>query len=208
MAARKRNPSSRTAGPPRREPAGLRIIGGRFRGRRLHYGGDLRLRPMKNRVREAIFNLLGPAVEGKHALDLFAGTGALGLEALSRGASRITLIEQHFPTAAIIRQNVATLDVEDRVEIVTGDVFVWWKRHPALPEGPWAVFCSPPYDFYVRRTTDVCGLLADLLAAAPAESLFAVESDDRFDLALLPQPDRWDVRRYPPAVVAVFEKPE
>jgi len=162
---------------------------------------------MKDRVREAIFNLLGPAVKGKHAVDLFAGTGALGLEALSRGAAAATLIEQHFPTASLIRKNVAALGVEDRGEIVTGDVFIWWRRRPMLPGVPWVVFCSPPYELYVRRTADVCGLLAGLLGAAPAESLFAVESDRRFDFGLLPEPDKWDVRRYPPAMVGVLEKP-
>ncbi len=78
---------------------GLRIIGGEFRHRHLHYSGDLRTRPMKDRLREAIFNLIGPEIRGKHAIDLFAGTGALGLEAISRGAARATLIEQHHPTA-------------------------------------------------------------------------------------------------------------
>jgi len=207
MAGRKRSGTSRSAGPPR-QPEGLRIIGGRFRGRKLRYSGEPRLRPMKNRVREAIFNLLGPAVRGKHAVDLFGGSGALGLEALSRGACAATIIEQHFPTAAIIRQNAATLKVGPQVEIVTGDVFVWWKRRPGLPDGPWVVFCSPPYDFYVRRTGPMLDLIGGLMAAAPAQSLFAVESDRRFDFGLLPEPDRWDVRQYPPALVGVWDKPE
>src|SRR6185369_13778531 len=78
---------------------GLRIIGGKLRGRKLQYSGDLRTRPMKDRVREAVFNLLGPGVKGSHAIDLFAGTGALGLEAISRGAAQATLIERHLPTS-------------------------------------------------------------------------------------------------------------
>ena len=82
--------------------AGLRIIGGRFRGRKLAYSGDPRTRPMKDRVREALFNLLGRAVEGKTAIDLFAGTGALAFEALSRGAARAVAIELHRPTARLI----------------------------------------------------------------------------------------------------------
>ena len=93
----------------------------------------LRMRPMKDRVREAIFNLIGPAIRGKHAMDLFAGTGALGLEALSRGADRATFIEQHFPTAKIIRQNIAALGVEgpgrsrhrQRLHLVAATVPTW-----------------------------------------------------------------------------------
>src|SRR5262245_7614130 len=69
-----------------REPPELRIIGGTLRHRKLLYSGDQRTRPMKDRVREAVFNLVGPDVVGQHAIDLFAGTGALGFEAISRGA--------------------------------------------------------------------------------------------------------------------------
>ena len=71
----------------------LRIIGGHFRARKLLYHGDPVTRPMKHRVREAIFNLVGLEAKGRHAIDLFAGTGALGLEALSRGATSATFIE-------------------------------------------------------------------------------------------------------------------
>ncbi len=130
---------------------GLRIVGGQFRGRRLEYGGDPRVRPMKDRVREAVFNLLGNTVRGKHALDLFAGTGALGLEALSRGAIRATLIEQHYPTAEVLRRNIATLGVEPQCEVITGNVFRRARWQHALSATPWLVFSSPPYAFYVQR---------------------------------------------------------
>ncbi len=115
-----RGPSTAAA-----RPVGVRIIGGRFRGRKLEYSGDLRTRPMKDRVREALFNLLGHAVEGKIAIDLFAGTGALALEALSRGASRAVLIERHRPTAQTIHRNATTLGVEAIVNITPSDTFLW-----------------------------------------------------------------------------------
>jgi 16S rRNA (guanine966-N2)-methyltransferase len=159
---------------------------------------------MKDRVREAMFNLLGPAVEGKHALDLFAGTGALGLEALSRGARRATFIEQHGPTAAVLRENVAQLEVAQQCEVVTGNVFLWYRRGPDLGTDPWLVFCSPPYDFYVTRPAEMRALLTGLIDGAPPQSLFAVESDDRFDFGQLPDAGAWDVRVYAPAVVGVY----
>src|SRR5262249_42961688 len=84
-----------------RSEAIVRIIGGEYRGRKLQYSGDIRTRPMKDRVREALFNLIGPNVRGMHAIDLFAGTGALGLEAISRGAAGATFIERHYPTAEL-----------------------------------------------------------------------------------------------------------
>ena len=198
--------SGRTPGGAAGRPVGLRIIGGRFRGRKLRYGGDPRVRPMKDRVREAIFNLVGPAIKGKRAVDLFAGTGALGLEALSRGAAQATLIEQHFPTAAIIRENVATLDVQQLTQIVTSSVFIWQKRDPSLGPTPCVVFCSPPYDFFVDRTEAMLGLIGGLMRAAPDKSIFVVESDGRFDFELLPDPDAWDVRTYAPAVVGIHTK--
>lgn len=207
MARRKRRPSAPAAGRTRPGPLGLRIIGGRFRGRKLLYRGDRRVRPMKDRLREAIFNLIGPAVEGKHAVDLFAGTGALGLEAISRGAARATLIEQHFPTAEIIRQNVATLGVGQVTRIVTASVFIWQQRGPELGPAPWIVFCSPPYDFYVERTDEMLELIGGLMQSAPAGSIFVVESDRRFDFGLLPEAEAWDVRPYPPAMVGIHVKP-
>ncbi len=210
MARRKQNAKSGKAGrDPRKAktaPVGLRIVGGRFRGRKLEYGGDQRVRPMKDRIREAVFNLVGPSVAKKHAIDLFGGTGALGLEALSRGADRATFIEQHYPTAAILRRNVATLQVEQITEVFVANVFLWLRGQPDLGSAPWVVFCSPPYEFYVSRTEQMMGLVGELMRLAPAESIFVVESDERFDFSLLPEPDQWDVRTYPPAVVGMYRK--
>ena len=181
----------------------LRIIGGAYARRRLKYSGDPRTRPMKDRVREAVFNLVGPSVVGSHAIDLFAGTGALGLEALSRGATQATFIEQHFPTAALVRQNIAELGVTAPTQVIAANTFIWSRRLPDLGPQPWVVFCSPPYDFYVSRATEVADMLGRLLAAAPTGSTFVVEADGRFDFAGLPQPETWDVRHYPPAHVGI-----
>ncbi|MBN1911848.1 MAG: RsmD family RNA methyltransferase [Pirellulales bacterium] len=181
-------------------------MGGKYRGRKLQYGGDRRVRPMKDRVREALFNLIGPLDAGHHALDLFAGTGALGLEAVSRGAVRATFIERHFPTARVLRENIATLGVEALTEVVTADVFVWLRQDPTLPACPWVVFVSPPYDFYVDKKEAMIGLIGGLMENAPVGSVFAVESDGRFDFDLLSLPDRWNIRSYQPAVVGVFHQ--
>jgi 16S rRNA (guanine966-N2)-methyltransferase len=186
--------------------AGLRIIGGRLRGRKLRYSGDLRTRPMKDRLREAIFNLIGPSIRGKHAIDLFAGTGALALESLSRGADRATLVEQHYPTAAIIRENIVTLGLEQQAEVTPGNAFIWAQRQRLPIDKPWAVFCSPPYDFYVERAGEMHELIAGMINAAPNDSVFVVEADARFDFATLPNPEAWDVRPYSPAVVGIYRK--
>ncbi len=195
---------SKSTGKPNRQPVGVRIIGGRLRGSALAYSGEMRTRPMKDRLREAIFNLVGPAVKGLHAIDLFAGTGALGIEAISRGASRATLIERHFPTANLIRRSIAELGLADACEVVASDTFIWWRRGPDLGEQPQVVFCSPPYDLYATQTADMVELISGMLGAAPGGSLLVVEADARFDFDLLPGGESADIRSYPPAVVGIF----
>ena len=122
--------------------------------------------------------------------------------------SRATLIEQHYPTAGIIRQNIVVLGVAEQTEVVTGNVFLGWPRHAASApaDKPWLVFCSPPYDFYVHRAEEMLSLIAGLIRAAPAGSIFVVEADGRFDFQTLPDPSAWDVRSYPPAMVGIYRK--
>lgn len=186
----------------------MRIVGGTLRGRKLAYHGDPRTRPMKDRVREAIFNLLGD-VAGTLAIDLFAGTGVLGFEALSRGACRAMFIEQHFPTADLIRRSATELGVAEACETAAADTLVWFRRAGRLPDDgsrPWLVFCSPPYDLYVSRRDDLLALIERLWASAPAASRFVVEADERFDFSRLIEPEAWRLRSYPPAHVGVGVK--
>ena len=110
-----------------------RIIGGTMRGRRLEFSPDPRTRPMKDRVRETLFDLVGTRVKGAIALDLFAGSGAIGFEALSRGASRAVFVERHFPTADALRRSAKALEVTDRADVRSGDVLLWAKKLPTAP---------------------------------------------------------------------------
>ena len=143
-------------------------------------------------------------------IDLFAGTGALTWEALSRGAVSATLIERHFPTARLLRENARQLGVTDQISVVPGDTFVWARtaltsgRTGSIdPDLAWLVFCSPPYEFFVSRHEDMLALIQTMLELAPPHSLLVVESDHRFDASLLPRGLTWDVRHYAPAVLAV-----
>jgi 16S rRNA (guanine966-N2)-methyltransferase len=205
-----RSKSSRNKAAAKRRPAkgpkegGLRIIGGKLRGSRLIYRQQAGTRPMKHRVREATFDLLGPAIRGKHAIDLFAGSGALGLEAISRGAISATFIERHIPTAQLIRENLSALEIEDRATVLTTSTFLWIERPLDLPSVPWAIFCSPPYDLYVDRHAEMVHLLERLIAQSPPGTLVAVESDNRLDLAELATIGSWDVRSYPPAQLGIM----
>lgn len=161
---------------------------------------------MKDRVRESVFNLVGPSVVGKHVLDLFGGTGALALEAISRGAARATVVEQHNPTAAILRENAATLGATEQVEVIVGNSLLRSAWQSRLGSAPWLVFCSPPYAFFVERIAVMLDLVAGLMDTAPPESVLVVEADERFDFGLLKNPEAWDVRPYPPAVVGIYRK--
>lgn len=184
----------------------LRIIGGEFGGRSLVCPSPLVTRPMKQRVREATFNLVGPAIRGTHAIDLFAGSGALGLEAISRGSRFATFIERHVLTARLIRQNIAKLQLENRTEVRTTSAFVWCRRDIEIPDIPWIIFCAPPYDFFVERCNTLLSLIKILIGRAPKESIIVVEADSRFDFSQLPCALQWKVRAYPPAVLGVYLK--
>lgn len=193
----------------------LRIIGGEFRGRRLRYHGDPVVRPMKHRVREAIFNLISTESAGRHTIDLFAGTGALGLEALSRGATSATFIERHVPSARVTAENIAELGVTHRVSLRVTSAFLWSKRDlPSESEAPprdvpWLVFCSPPYSFFLEREGEMLELIRRIAEHAPAASTLIIESDQQFDFAHLIDDNQqaWDVRDYPPARVGIWRLP-
>ena len=129
----------------------MRIVGGQFRGRKLADVGTgdegARLRPTPDRVREALFNMLasgrfGPVLEGARVLDLFAGTGALGLEALSRGASHVTFVEDGAAGRALIRENVATLQAMGVTRLYRRDATRLGENR-AMPFS--LVFLDPPY---------------------------------------------------------------
>lgn len=199
------------AGPDTRE-ADVRIIGGTFRGRRLQYHGDPQVRPMKHRTRESLFNLISTECAGHHAIDLFAGTGALGLEALSRGAVGATFIEKHVPSARMVEENIHSLGVEDRATLLVTSAFLWAKRdlmNAATDRTPWLVFCSPPYAFFHERQSEMLDLIGRIREHAPAGSILLVEADDPFNFDLLrgdaasDEYQAWDVRSYPPAVIGV-----
>jgi 16S rRNA (guanine966-N2)-methyltransferase len=208
--------SNKTEAAATDREAEVRIIGGQFRGRRLHYHGDPVVRPMKHRTREAIFNLVSTECTGKHAIDLFAGTGALGLEALSRGATSATFIEKHVPSARVVEENIRTLGVEGRAKLLVTSAFLWAKRDlpaPAreLPSAvPWLIFCSPPYAFYTDRTDEMLDLIQRIQTHAPPDSILIVESDAKFSFGSLNAIDKaatsWSVRDYPPARIGILRK--
>src|SRR5689334_4611283 len=99
----------------------MRIIAGQFRSRQLKSLKNLKIRPTSDMLRETLFNILGQRVEGTCVLDLFAGTGAVGIEAVSRGAAHVVLVENHRPTAKLITQNLALLEITACARVIVSD---------------------------------------------------------------------------------------
>ncbi|TXH70959.1 MAG: 16S rRNA (guanine(966)-N(2))-methyltransferase RsmD [Lysobacteraceae bacterium] len=121
----------------------VRIIGGEWRGTRLPVADRVGLRPSADRVRETLFNWLQPKLPDARVLDLFAGTGALGLEALSRGASEAVLIEREPGIAENLRRTTARLQGGDRARVICDDATVWLRGEPSTAFD--VVFVDPPF---------------------------------------------------------------
>src|SRR5438067_1838211 len=128
----------------------MRIIAGKLRGRRLHAVGSAPLRPTSDRLRETLFDVLAAArpLEGTIWLDLFAGTGAVGIEALSRGAAKVYFVESARSSLALLRKNLAALEISEQVEILPLKALDGIKRlaKEATPTSCDIVFFDPPYD--------------------------------------------------------------
>src|SRR2546428_13643284 len=107
----------------------MRIIAGKYRGRKLKSPPSLRTRPTSDRLRETLFNILAPRIEGSRFLDLCAGTGAVGIEALSRGAASIIFVDQSRKMSALVAANVQSLEIADtKIEIVAAEALEFLRR--------------------------------------------------------------------------------
>ena len=173
----------------------MRIIAGQRRGHKFDGPKGSNTRPTSDLVRESLFNILGELVAGRLVVDLFAGTGALGLEALSRGAARALFVEQHRGNVALIYRNLATLRYEDRGRVQMADAYRWVRSFTSVEAEPLVVFLDPPYREFEDRPGKVNQLLQQLVEKLPPDSAIAVESRRALDDQVLPDADVWDVRQ-------------
>src|SRR6202030_29927 len=124
----------------------MRIIAGKFRFRQLHSLKGLALRPTSDMLRETLFNILGPRVQGSRFLDLFAGTGAVGIEAISRGAISAVFVENHPAAVRLIRENLAALEIKSEARIIaTATAPALEKLHKDRAAVFDFIFLDPPY---------------------------------------------------------------
>lgn len=145
----------------------MRIVGGTLRGRPLRAPRGLDIRPTADRVREAWFNILGPRLPGARVLDLFAGSGALGLEALSRGAAAVTFVERHPAALRALSANVRGLGMEDHATVRRQDALALVATLDARAFD--IALADPPYQ------TDEAALLVAAFRRVPFADILAVE---------------------------------
>ncbi len=123
----------------------MRVIAGKYRSRTLRSLKGQALRPTSDRLRETLFNILGPTLQGAAFIDLYAGTGAVGIEALSRGARTAIFVEHHAPAAALIRRNLDSLGIGKEAEILAADVLRGLERLELRHAHAQFIFLDPPY---------------------------------------------------------------
>jgi 16S rRNA (guanine(966)-N(2))-methyltransferase RsmD len=155
----------------------MRIIAGAFRGRRLHSPKGDKIRPTIDRVREAVFNIIAAEISDASVLDLFAGTGAMGLEALSRGAAGCVFVDQSDEAVRLIRENVALCGVQENVRIVREAIDSAVRRLVAKNELFDLIFMDPPYGKgQIEKTLGILDAVAGQDALVIAESHVKDES--------------------------------
>ena len=164
---------------------GVRIIAGHFKSRTLKTLRGQALRPISDRLRETLFNILGAAVENSVFLDVYAGTGAVGIEALSRGARQVLFIENHRPAVALIRANLASLGIRNGFQVLAANALSGLEKLSARGLRADFIFLAPPYadrDAYSRSLA-----LLDSLSLLAPSSLLIIEHTKKHAL-----PERLD----------------
>jgi 16S rRNA (guanine966-N2)-methyltransferase len=187
----------------------MRIIAGQRRGHKIDGPrASASTRPTSDMVRESLFNIVRELVVDRLVIDLFAGTGALGLEALSRGAERAIFVERDRENVSLVIRNVATLRYEDRAQVKLTDVYRWVRSFQPPPDRPVAVFLDPPYREYETNSRRLNQLLSGLVENLPAGSMITLEAGRILDESILPDFPSWDIRRYGDTRIAIKVIPE
>jgi 16S rRNA (guanine(966)-N(2))-methyltransferase RsmD len=165
----------------------MRIIAGQFRSRVLLAPKSAATRPITDRAKQSLFDIIAAHVEGARVYDCFAGTGSMGLECLSRGAAHVTFFESERSAVALLRKNIATLGVENRSAVIDRDLFNWFESaRPA--ERANLVFLDPPYRFLNERPEMLQRLaqkLFDEHLAPDGIVVFRHDEKDHLELPLL-----------------------
>jgi 16S rRNA (guanine966-N2)-methyltransferase len=174
----------------------IRIVAGELRGRRIACTVTPELRPTPQMVREALFSILGNAIPERPFYDVFAGTGVIGIEAISRAASGATFLEHDFRLAKQIEERLQEFAIAERGQVLRADVYRWVERWLPAPQVPVNVFLSPPFADLERRLDGFLGLVETLLGKLPAGSVLVIQAELGFAEAQLPDAASWERRQY------------
>ncbi len=173
----------------------MRIIAGQFRGRKLLPPATDATRPVTDRVKQSVFDILAPVLEGAVVYDCFAGTGSMGLECLSRGAKHVTFFEAERTAATRLKTNIATLKVEQHGTVIAGDLFRWFRQSTPRQRAT-LVFLDPPYRFLGERAEDLRSLAVTLTERHLTPDAIVVFRHDSADSLHLPALHQTDLREY------------
>jgi 16S rRNA (guanine(966)-N(2))-methyltransferase RsmD len=172
----------------------IRIVAGSLRGRKVTCEVSPNLRPTPQRAREALFSILGDAVPGRPFFDVFAGTGVVGMEALSRGASAASFVERDFRLIDDLERHLRAFKLTAG-RVLRADVYRWVERWQP-PAEPVNVFVSPPYPDLERRQDDMLALVRTLQERLHPGSVIILQAEKADLLGRLPDREAWDERKY------------
>jgi 16S rRNA (guanine(966)-N(2))-methyltransferase RsmD len=184
----------------------LRIVAGSLRGRKLTYTVNPALRPTPDMVREALFSILGDAVPDRTFLDFFAGTGAIGLEALSRGAQSVVFVERDPRLAGEIVRHLQAFGMAEQAKVHRADVYRWAEQWQA-PSEPVTIFLGPPFPDFANRLDSLLHVLAGLQQRLAPGSILVLQSEKTFAAEKLPDPEPWEQRLYGRNRLSIWVKP-
>lgn len=181
----------------------MRVISGKLKGRKLFALKGIDLRPTSDRVKEAIFDILQNSIEGQKVLDLFAGTGALGIEALSRGAKRAFFVEESLQSLTVLYKNLEACRLQEQAEVLSREAQAGIKILSKRGETFDLIFLDPPYGKGLARKT-LQALSGESILVPDA--LIVAEHSPAEDLDAISLLERVDQRKYASTLVSFFRK--
>jgi 16S rRNA (guanine966-N2)-methyltransferase len=183
----------------------MRIIAGEHRGRKILPPPGEVTRPITDRVKQSLFDILSPQIEGAKVYDIFAGTGSMGLECLSRGAAHATFFEADRGALSALKKNIETLKVTDCSRVIPGDLFRWFERLPVEKNSIDLAFLDPPYRYLNEQPAALVQLAANLAEHVKADGIVVFRHDAKDELSLPALPP-FDRREYGSMILEFLKK--
>ncbi len=184
----------------------VRIVAGSLRGRKLACAVHSGLRPTPQMVREACFSILGNAIPDRLFVDVFSGTGVVGMEAISRGARQTVFVEKDPRSSATIEQYLQRFGIAPRAQVFKTDAYRWAERWILPTREPINVFLSPPFLDLHERPEDFLELVETLCDKLPEASVVVIQAEEPFPTRRLPNARAWDCRKYGRNLLLIWVK--